>query len=687
MPFKYSYLAILFLCSFGVLSSQDVDTMRLVEPKIALISKHYGDHIGLRWAPTDAKWWFYGINEGYAIYRKDLSDPKNPYELIIDTLKPWSLERMEEWFVQYPEDRAIALPYQTIYQDWENSSGMEGNFEDLYEKNLYFKQRFETTILTADIYPIVAEAAGLSFKDKHIDPEKMYSYRVEFNYGDYQAAYSVVRQWQIMDRPILHDAIEKENAITLSWDKKLNGSTYTAFYVERSEDGQSFDRLNEFPYVHGVSEDVGSQPYTLFTDHVENYQLYYYRIVGIDPFGDESLPSEVILARGKDRTPPLVTIPKVQMSEDGKSNKIIWSHDPLDELRQAFIYKKDHAQEAKIVYQSDDYAGFSFEVEDHQVLEGMTDYYLVLVDTAGNYAQSQRASLYRKDETPPLAPQNLKAEVDTTGNIILSWDQGPDNDIIGYYIYSADRKYDNFIKLNQEKYPFRIYRDSVNMELLTEKRFYKIAAIDKGGNIGDYSEILEVKRPDKIPPSPALFYDYRVDTAGIFLGLIPSSSQDVAAHRIYRKKAQEKEWEIIAEFDKKPPQLFLDNQVEPNQKYIYKWIAIDDSKLESSAAQSTLHLTAFDTRTTYIPLVRTNTSGDFLKLEFGQTIPGSDYRIQIVRSKGNAPYKTLTTIENAYAYEDRSVPLNLEKDYTNKYKIRILYKDGKRSKFSDETVY
>lgn len=661
------------------------DTLQLTHSKVELLAKHHGDKVTLRWAPTDAKWWFYGIQQGYSVARRDVSDPYSEYVILQDSVLPWSPEMMEQWYVDHPEDEALILPLQTIHRDWENTRMESRDFEDLYERSLFFEQRFQTTILAADVYPIVANAAGLQFVDNSIEPDKVYSYRVRFNWGGYHEAYRVVQQWQIIDKPILHEVIEKEDAISISWDRKLHGQSYTAYYIERSVDGKEFVRLNEHPFVHGVSNDIPDQTYILYTDQVENYQLYYYRIIGIDPFGEESQPSEAVLAQGKDRTPPKVAVPLVQVSESGGSNKVIWNHDPLDELSQAVIYKKDYSEAPIIVFDSGLERDFRFEVEDNDVMEGMTDYFLVLVDTAGNYAQSTRASLYRKDKTPPGPPQNLQAEVDTSGRIILSWDQGPDNDVIGYYIFTADRAADNFIKLNQKKYPYRIYQDSVNMTLLTPKRFYKVAAIDKGGNIGAYSEILEVDRPDKIPPAPCLFYDYRVDSAGVFLGLIPSSSRDVASYRIYRKAESESEFKIIQTFDRNPPQIFLDDKLAPDTKYIYKWIAVDNAQLESSPENSTLHITSFDTRITYRPELRLQAEEEGVLVQIANTIPGSEYRIQIIRSYQGGKYRTVKTLEDVNEYIDN---MNMDPDSLPvvAYRAKVLYKDGKRSKFSEEVT-
>lgn len=675
---KAFYIILLIFLSNITLKGQDIENTD--DPKIQLITKHNGDNIVLRWAPTETKWWFYGINTGYSIARRDMSDPNFQYEIIVDTLLPWSPEQMEAWYTEHPEDEAIVLPLQTIHRDWENTNYQSNNLADIFERSTYFDQRFETTILTADVYPIVAEAAGLKFIDENIDPNKQYSYRVRFNYGGYHQAYSVVQKWEIIDRPVLHEVIEKENNVTIKWERDLHGKVYTAYYIERSKNNSDFERLNKHPFVHGVADDIPDQKYFIYTDEVENYDFYYYRIIGINAFGELSIPSEAIPAQGRDRTPPVVKAPGSLRMSDSDDNEILWDHDPIDEIQQVILYKKDF-KETSVVYNSNDSKNFSKRIVDDSVIDGMTDYYLVLVDTAGNVGQSARSSLYRKDEIPPSPPINLSAEVDTFGRVILKWDQGPDLDIIAYYVYSADRKQDNFIKLNQKKHLYRIYQDSINMTLLTPKRFYKVAAMDAGGNIGAYSDILEVNLPDKIPPSPCLFHNYQVDSAGIFLGLLPSSSRDVVEHRLYRKLAESSEWEIIQTFSKNPPQVFLDDKIESNKQYIYRWIAVDDADLESSPDNSTLHLTSYDIRNSFRPELLLQKDEAGIQIKIAQNIPGQDYRIQIIRSYKGSQYRTLKILSDEFEYLD-AISLNSDEDLNVEYKAKILYKDGKRSKFS-----
>src|SRR5690606_4836265 len=132
---------------------------------------------------------------------------------------------------------------------------------------------------------------------------------------------------------------------------------YTAYYIERSQNNLDFERLNKHPFVHGASADIPDQKYFIYTDEVENYTHYYYRIIGINPFGELSIPSDAVPPQGRDRTPPVVKTPGSLRRNDSVDNEILWDHDPINEIRQVILYKKDY-KETSVVYSSSDPKNF-----------------------------------------------------------------------------------------------------------------------------------------------------------------------------------------------------------------------------------------------------------------------------------------------------------------------------------------
>ena len=79
---------------------------------------------------------------------------------------------------------------------------------------------------------------------------------------------------------------------------------FTAYYYERSEDGgKTFKRLNKHPYTQLAVEPVTENSTIELNDSLpENYRQYYYKIVGITPFGDlgKATPDLAVMGRDSD---------------------------------------------------------------------------------------------------------------------------------------------------------------------------------------------------------------------------------------------------------------------------------------------------------------------------------------------------------------------------------------------------
>src|SRR5690606_9071331 len=115
--------------------------------------------------------------------------------------------------------------------------------------------------------------------------------------------------------------------------------------------------------------------------------------------------------------------------------------------------------------------------------------------------------------------------------------------------------------------------------------------------------------------------------------------------------------------------------------YIYKWIAVDDANLESSPDNSTLHLTSYDIRNSFRPELSLTKMDAGIQIKVVQNIPGQDYRIQLIRSYKGSKFRTIKILSNEFEYLD-GLTINPNEDPDVEYKARILYQDGKRSKFS-----
>ena len=112
-----------------------------------------------------------------------------------------------------------------------------------------------------------------------------------------------------------------------------------------------------------------------------------------------------------------------------------------------------------------------------------------------------------------------------------------ENDIKGYRVYSANDPKFEFKLVTNNVIADTFFIEKINLNTLTEKIFYKVRAVDLRENHSSLSDVIEVIRPDIIPPVRPIIKDI-VDVNNLpQIVWLNSTSSDVVSHIIYRKPA------------------------------------------------------------------------------------------------------------------------------------------------------
>ena len=117
--------------------------------------------------------------------------------------------------------------------------------------------------------------------------------------------------------------------------------------------------------------------------------------------------------------------------------------------------------------------------------DGMTEFKVVAAMNEGNF-HSEPAMGYSVDNIAPGVPTGLMATAIDVG-IHLTWDLSPDDDFQYFMLEkSVDADFSDYESVNTIDTAF------TDMEYeLNQTYFYRIAAVDHAGNVGDYSETVE----------------------------------------------------------------------------------------------------------------------------------------------------------------------------------------------------
>lgn len=560
--------------------------------QLKLIGAAVGDSVVLRWAVANQAGWMPALVSGFMLERTVL-DSKNKVVgkaaqlLSGDTIHPWSYNSLEQRLNRL--DTFAVLAAQCLYgktmRTIQPGDDLIGALQQAGEEA---DNRHGYALMAADFSAHAADLLGLRWVDRDVKKGNKYVYTLRCAALNGQvwsdtAIYIVKPEEyapvQAMSPPTL---IPGEKLIGISWKKEAH---LTAYYVERSEDGVHFHRLNNTPYLDWTPRERSVQDSLTWIDSVKvNYKPFYYRVLGINPFAMLTPPSASVKGYASDQTPP----PAVQFIQGENPTegvvRLQWTNPETTEPLQGLVIAS--TTDPTLPYTRVNQELLPADItsfEDKKAWPIGVNYYSVgLVDTAGNIGWSPETPVVMNDFAPPAQPTGLQGTIDTAGNVRLSWSFGADIDLKGYQVYAANQIDHEYIPLSSNLVEDTTFEYQINLYNLTEHIYYKVKAFDYHLKASVFSEVLEIKKPDIIPPDAPVFDDYKLTGNGVYLHWRPASSKDLQSQRILRRKPGG-EWEPIAQLTKETVS-YTDTLLQSGQMWEYAIQAIDDAGLFSLPA-------------------------------------------------------------------------------------------------------
>ena len=661
-----------------------------------IISKHYGDSIVLRWAPLSPAAWNLCNKYGYTLERYTITrdsvllDTKSRMILTPIPLKPKPLEDWEELIETDPFSAIIA---QAIYgENFDVNTGQQSGMAQIMQQVKELERRYSFAVFSADLSAIAANYAGLRWADHDIRKNETYIYRVipavppAILPSDTAFVY-VRNDWKPdLHKPFNVKAEFEERKVTLSWDENVLERKFSAYQVERSDDGgRSFHKISELPIINTYKEENNAFIRKIFKEDsiTELGKTYYWRVLGLTPFAEKSLPSDTVQGSGY----PLLESPVIREA-NVINNKVVflrWTFsEEVETATERFQLLRTENPDAKYEVIADSISVSDRAISDQEPYS--SNYYRI--KAIGKYGQTEISLPYFAqliDSIPPAPPVGLRAEVDTTGIVRLSWNPNSERDLHGYRVFSSNFRETEFNQITSTPTFDPVYYDTLNLKTLTKSIFYCLSAVDTHYNPSDFSEILEVKRPDIIPPVPPVFAGFLARPEGIELNWINSSSADVVSHHLYRNSTNTNEWELIAAFDLADSiNTFLDNNLQFKKLYQYTIVAVDDSGLESPPA-TPVSGKRLDTGLRPViekAFVNVRKEEKIIQLAWNYKESGVD-RFWIYRSANGAPLTLLTTCPgNQNQIEDKMIGSAAKVIY----RVKAVFEDGAESPLTKEIV-
>ena len=643
------------------------------------------DSIVLRWGPSTPEIWRNAMEDGYDIYRIDEKDIKTKVASIL----PWKEDR----FTQIPLSDTLALLAASFVKDKGIPQKMEN--ENFFEKAIMTDNLHGFALAIADRSPLAADILGLRYVDRDVKAGETYVYNIEtkrLKSNIPPVDIRITNEFEPLLAPEGFSIQKSDDAVNLRWLSNSNLTKYGSYIVERQNPGDSIFYVITDPPLVFIIEPSIKQPYYHFIDSLHgNKGVFRYRVKGSNAFGEWS-EYAYGLGYSMDRTPPdPASLYSGDYQKDSNQIRLVWSI-PINNVdikyHQVLVSENEEYNYSAVSVElpaSD--TVFYFNVKD-MFIDRPFYFKILSVDSSGNQSTSIVRYVSVPDLEKPLAPTNLKVTIDTTGRILATWSPSASHDVEGYYVFYSNDDESDFTMDDNTLQKDTFYTWTIPLNTLTKNIYIAIKAADDNYNRSNFSDIVKLRRPDKIPPpKPFLSQAFYEEESGVYLSWKKSSATDVEKYFIYRKNNKDSlsTWKLIDSTTKEVLE-YTDDKYPYDTEVGYSIKASDDFNNISELSNPVPVNIPFP-KNKYLVSFQKAESSKNMNVHLTWNKPytknmdkGASFKYQIFRSVGNDEielYKEVTSSETNLTdkIEMKNVLYN--------YAIRIKFENGKTGKISE----
>lgn len=698
------YIRIIILIAFALVYSHQSEAQANEgvpgQFRIESVARAYGDSIVLRWAPNQPAVWLMANDYGYLITRSFVNS-EGQYiteQLTSEPLMPWPLERMMEAFG--PSDTIAAIVAEVLYGEgfieMEIDDGGTNFVHSLVKQQRNQEMRYSVALQAADFRARIADALALRYVDTDVREGVLYTYLIESAIPP-DAAEVLNSTEIVMCEPFIPvqdtlwlEAMQNDSrTILISWRR----NHCSAFYIERSEDnGRSWKRLNSQPYYSSLPD--GTPPadmavwydhlryHHVFSDSIEGGRQYLYRVQGIDAFADLTPYSEVLEVELADIIPPAA--PQMLQPEvfNNEQVQLAWIKETIEPDLAGYYIQFSHSGSGPFTEVHDGLipASESMFTDEMAGERGAGYYRVIAIDHSGNQSMSFPVRSAIEDLEPPSKPTGLNGIIYSDAVAEIYWNPNPEPDVKGYRVFYANQADHAFVALTPSPVEQAWYRDTVSIKTLTRHIYYQVLAEDFSGNMSPVSDILELIRPDIVPPPVAVALDGRQDEENVYITWAASPANDVLVYRIFRKAADDDEWQLVKmlQRDEVDGQIdFTDSPPASQKRWQYVVEVLDESGL-SSGMSKVLSFRVRGKRELAIPIelaAAYDKESQLVKANWRYSCSEPHYVVLYRGFNGAEPMAVRSLEPSVTSYADQ-----LDAGSTSvQYYVQICLQDGRRS--------
>ncbi|MDI9357591.1 MAG: hypothetical protein QM528_01435 [Phycisphaerales bacterium] len=557
------------------------------DPAIKVIAEATIHTIRLRWATNTPESWQFTNQCGFRIERITILRDNHllmiPEKIVLNkvAVKP---QELTAWIPYIKENPTAAVIAQALYGKYFSMSTENNRIVEIINQSTEQVQRYTASMLVSDHCFPCSLLAGSGFVDSSVHENEKYLYRIspwiEPQGYRIDTGLVFVSPLDTPTHPPMHHVSHQFNnrAIMLSWNTETLQPYYTAYQIERSIDqGKHFVAISKEPFANTTNTNI----VMVFDSLADNKTVYQYRVRGMTAFGELGPASLPIIGHGIE---PLTAIPVITKQEalSFKEVQITWT---FDQVQQDLLknFRLNQAQNIAGPYKT---------IVDHiSPLQRTISYYTkeptsyITITAIGKDSSQQLTSLpvlvMLIDSIPPQAPKNVRGSIDSNGVVRLSWNKNKEDDLLGYRVLFANAPKDEFTVRTTNIIQDTLYKDTLSLETLNKKIFYKIVALDKHYNQSNTSSACVLEKPNIIPPTNPLFTNYKITGGIVTIYWMNSPDNDIISHELYRRIAiDSSKWQLLAICTDKT-NVYRDSTARTHTPYLYNLVAKNKAGLKT----------------------------------------------------------------------------------------------------------
>lgn len=644
----------------------------------------------IRWAPTNPLVWSLGNRYGYrliryTVFKDNQLDTSAQVATRLLTAQPLKPQPLQAWESLVSQDKYAAIAAQAMYGDHFELTTPSDDQVSFLNQASQEDNRFGFSLMCADLSAPVAEAMALRWVDTAITPGERYVYKVSLyenptTYPVDTGSYYIDPQAVVTLTPVRDLQVQPgDRAIQLSWESYYHKKIYVSYVVERSEDeGKTYGRRDDVPFIN-ISQNTNSRR-TYFLDSLtENLKVYYYRIKGITSFGETGPPSVPIQAVGIPSTQGVPAVIRSGVPAANGSVVLQWAYpENLAQHLKGFQVERGATHKGPFIpvhKQLLEPALRQFVDPQPQA----TNYYRIKAMGIDSMTTASMPFLVQpEDVVPPSAPTALAGWIDDQGIVYLHWQPNVESDISGYRVFRANQAVNGFIQVTPKEQVVNQYTDTINLHTLTRMIYYKIVAEDHHGNRSDYSTVLALPRPDKIPPASPVFIDVVTQDNTVSLTWSKSPSEDVESYEL--KRIHQDDTVLVQAF-KGDVQSYKDQALSPGA-YVYCIQVTDHAGLHSSPVATHVQVKPTYAELAPPPLkTQVDRTARCIKLSWRELVPQAEHVI-VYRAEDDGPLRFYQTVTNGHTFLDKSLTIHTQ----YRYRLKWVLPDGQALPLSEPIV-